>query len=159
MSMIKPDAETQHMLKSMHPQFRMGHAAARQECEYLLAALQETFVLANAYGPDPSPPEKVAILNRGPRRHRQSHRRSSMNSLDAFAGAPIRMRDAPFARLRDTLGDVVDLLTGRLDEGWWQQLRANRWALSACRAANDFEAAGDDRSAAACRCMAREKAR
>ncbi len=79
-----------------------------------------------------------------------------MNSLDAFAGARVSMRDAPFARLRDAFGDVVDLLTGRLDEGWWREMRANRWALSASRAADDFEAAGMDGDAAANRGLARE---
>lgn len=80
-----------------------------------------------------------------------------MMHFDAFAGAPVKMRDAPFARLRDKWRDLLDLLTGRLDEGWWRQTQHNRWALSAHRAAADFEAAGDVRSAAACRGMAMER--
>lgn len=77
-----------------------------------------------------------------------------MNSIDAFAGANVQMRDAPFARLRDAWRDVLDLLSGRLDADWWRQTQRNRYALYCCRAAQDFEAAGDDRSAADCRGMA-----
>lgn len=77
-----------------------------------------------------------------------------MNGLDAFAGAPIRMRDVPFARLRDWSRDVLDLLTGRLEEDWHKRVRDNSWKRSALKAAADFEAAGMDRDAAACRQMA-----
>lgn len=77
-----------------------------------------------------------------------------MNSLDAFAGAPVKMRDVRLPRLRDFWRDLLDLLTGRLDDDWRRQTQRNRYALYCCRAAQDFEAAGDDRSAADCRGMA-----
>lgn len=77
-----------------------------------------------------------------------------MTGLDAFAGAPVKMRDVRFPRLRDAWRDFLDLLCGRFDDDWRRQTQANRWALYACRAAADFEAAGDDRSAADCRKMA-----
>lgn len=82
-----------------------------------------------------------------------------MTGLDAFAGARVSMRDAPFARLRDKWRDLLDLLAGRLDNDWRRQTQHNRCALYAHRAAADFEAAGDVRSAAACRGMAMEARR
>lgn len=79
-----------------------------------------------------------------------------MSTPQTFAAAPIRMVDVPhpdgrFPRVRS----LLDLLLGSgCGDDWRLQSRRNRWALYAGRAAEDFDAVGDDRSAAACRNLA-----
>jgi len=75
---------------------------------------------------------------------------------ETFAAAPIRMvdvahPDGTFPRIRQ----LAELLFGRRPtHGSRIQARRDRFALYAWSAAAEFDAAGDDRSAAACRGLA-----
>ena len=78
-----------------------------------------------------------------------------MNSLDAFAGAPVKMRNTLFAKIGDAYDDLLDLVNGRLDQDWHKRVQDNSWRRSALRAADDFEAVGMDQAAEANRSLAR----